>query len=687
MSIDIDKKEKHDLMITNKTPLKNICKNNELIAIINNNVYTINKIVIQTYQFLNLYLIDKYNRKENFPELDDIFIKAIFDTITTRQTTSGKPPSETTKEILDELKNFYNNQYERCINNDDVQDRTKLNFSLAYEAISIITNINNNITEHFIDYVNKFVNISLGLNNLIKSINDNKQIDKNEKKNQRDKIYGEFRQIKKDIVKLTNEFESDKKYHEWINKHKKYIIRKDSFKKNDLNYDLVCNPQDYLKSLYYMNNELELLNNIIKEENIEIAKKNENMPKNKKIKSKPEIKLFHVIPQRTSIKPKYITIDTSALINLVMTKNVLKYLSDISKYKVEIWGNNFNMSKEFKRKGYKFNYTITTDGVGCSVLLIKLGKNGEPVKITHGMQKKIKKLKELEDKYIENVTITKEMRKKRIVTIDPNMSDIIYCVSKTIPCKRETLDENDKVIKVKYQDEIITFRYTQNQRRLETRNKKYAKIRDKLSKKTKINKKSVKELESELSEYNSKSVNYNDFMKYCIKKNEINRKLFEYYSQNIFRKLKFNIYINTQKSEKKMIRNFSNKYGKPEKTLVIIGDYDKGANNMRGKEPIINRKIRKIFKNNKYETYKINEFRTSKLCHICCGENETFIKRESKKPKDEGKKIEVFGLLRCTNVNCKQIHNRDKNAALNMYKIVKSIFEGKGRPKEYCRQQ
>ena len=43
--------------------------------------------------------------------------------------------------------------------------------------------------------------------------------------------------------------------------------------------------------------------------------------------------------------------------------------------------------------------------------------------------------------------------------------------------------------------------------------------------------------------------------------------------------------------------------------------------------------------------------------------------------------------LRCKNVNCKLIHNRNKNSVSNMYKITKSIFEGKGRPKEYCREK
>lgn len=241
------------------------------------------------------------------------------------------------------------------------------------------------------------------------------------------------------------------------------------------------------------------------------------------------------------------------------------------------------------------------------------------------------------------------------------------------------------------EEEIITFRYTQNQRRLESRNKKYNKLQDKINKKKKINNKTVKEIETELSQYNSKTCDFNKFIEYCKKKNEVNRKLFEHYSEKLFRKLKFNRYTNTQKSESKMIKNFENKFGKPEECIIVLGDYDK-ENNMKGKEPIINRRIRKIFRNHKYQVFMINEFRTSKLCNVCESNCDTFLKRESKNPKHKDKKtnkqkiIEVWGLTLCENKNCSLIHNRDKNSALNMYKITQSIFEGKGRPEKYCRE-
>ena len=266
-----------------------------------------------------MYLIYKYNKNEEFPEIDDIFIKSIIKTLTKRQDTRGKPPSENTKKLLEELKEFYSKEYKKCIIDEDIQENTKLNFIMAYEAIDILTAIKNNIKEHFFDYINKFVNTSLNLKSKIKEINDNKKLNKDEKKELRNQIYKEFRQIKKDLVKIDDKYESDKKYHKWINGHRKNIVRKDKFTKDSVDYDLCSNTQDYLKSLFYMNKELEQIN----EENIK--------------ENKEEIKLFQIIPQRTNIKPKYLTLDTAGLINLTISENSIKYLSDIGKYQENLW--------------------------------------------------------------------------------------------------------------------------------------------------------------------------------------------------------------------------------------------------------------------------------------------------------------------------------------------------------------
>jgi hypothetical protein len=72
-----------------------------------------------------------------------------------------------------------------------------------------------------------------------------------------------------------------------------------------------------------------------------------------------------------------------------------------------------------------------------------------------------------------------------------------------------------------------------------------------------------------------------------------------HYENKLFRKLKLNRYINTQKSESKMIKNFKKKFGNPENTICVcvMGDFDKSNNRMKGIEPVICKRFRKLFRN------------------------------------------------------------------------------------------
>lgn len=398
-----DVNEKLEFMIVNKTPLKNIIKSDELNDKINLTIQTVNKIVIQACQFINLYFIYLYDTNKDFPKIDTKFVMAVFKTITIRDDTRGKPPSEETKQLLIKLREFYNLHYKKCVVESDIMNDTKLNFIMAYEAIDIVKNIKNNITEHFHDYVNKFVNQFFESKSLCEYANNKKEWSKEQRKEFKSGIFSCLRCIKKDLLRVDNKYESEELFHDWINLHKPHILRKNKFTKNSVDYDICSNSIDYLKSLFYMNKELEKLNN----ERIQ--------------EDKEQFKLFQVIPQRTSIKQNYVCLDTCSLINLVIEENSIEYLNNVEQYQKELWEKHFNVKqKEFKRKGYQFNFMIKTDGIGSSVLLVKL-VNGEPVEITSKKQKELKKKLDSRDKYIEDVKITKQMKKKRIVSIDPNL--------------------------------------------------------------------------------------------------------------------------------------------------------------------------------------------------------------------------------------------------------------------------
>ena len=199
----------------------------------------------------------------------------------------------------------------------------------------------------------------------------------------------------------------------------------------------------------------------------------------------------------------------------------------------------------------------------------------------------------------------------------------------------------------------------------------------------------VKQIESSLTNYSKMTFDFVKFTDYIIQKNIINQILYEHYENYIFRKFKFNHYTNSKKSESKMIKNFRNKFGKPDDVLIFLGDFDKSNHHMAGIEPVICKRFREIFKRGGYKVYLVNEHKTSCICNKCHEELDKFLWRESKKPKDNGKLILINGLLghKDHKLKCEQIHNRDKNAVQNMLYIVNEIFSTGKRPELFTRKK
>ena len=685
-----------DYIKTTKDNIKNVIRDNNILSTINDIVIRTNKIVIHSYQFLKLYLIDLYKNNKSFPIIDKEFICDIFKVITIRKCNTGGYTEEKMPEQQKTLQEFYNKYYKEITINDDILYYDKMSYILAYEAIDMETNINVNIQEHFLQHLYKFINLSLNVKQQRDKITEENK-DKTIRKERHKEFTKEINLVKKDLTSFS-ELQSNQKYHQFIKEQRKLIYgNKTKFDENNIMYDLKSNTQDYLKSMFYIATELEKIYNNIKIHNNNI---NEN-----KIK---QIRLFNVIPLRTNIISKHITLDTAAIVCNFLDKTQktkeekkpkkdnepeIKYsekcknkkvnsVHDITVYNYTkddnqnmVWNYFFNLNnKIFKKNKYDFNYMIRTDGVSVCVLFVLLD-NGKPMSKIKG--KKCKGT--LDCSYIEDVKDINTINKK-FVLADPNKSDIIYCGSKNDDGKLET------------------FRYTQNQRRLEIGTKKYRKIINKVNAETTIDNKTIKEIETTLSLFNSKTVNYDEFKKYIIEKNKVNYKLFNHYQQTFFRKFKLNTYTNAQKSEAKLITNFSNKYGKPENTVFVIGDHDTGNYNMKGVEPIICKRIRRVFKNAGYETYLINEYCTSKLCNCCHNELEKFLVRKSNKPKDimKNKNILVNGLLRHEVVNpdgeqehklkCNIYHNRDKNAVQNMLFIIDELKKSGKRPLCFTRE-
>uniref|UniRef100_A0A6C0CAZ4 Cas12f1-like TNB domain-containing protein n=1 Tax=viral metagenome TaxID=1070528 RepID=A0A6C0CAZ4_9ZZZZ len=645
----------------------------EILEVINDVVIRTNKIVFHTYNFLKLYILHLHDQDLKFPIIDRDFVYMIMTVLTTREEKRGAKPSKDKLAMLSDLTTFYNKFYAPLLTEDDIVSDDKLSYILKnYECVDIVKNIDVNIREHFTDHVRKYVNLFYKIKEKKELIMNNKTLSTAEKKELIRKKNELYNNIKYDILSTDVNCKSDAKYLKTINRIRDAILPYGDFAKDNIIYDIKKSPQNYLKSMIVLNGMIQDLNE----------------------KRETDYKIFQVLPLRTSIVPRYITLDTASLVSLFIGKT--EYFKNITDKSYEIWRCVFDLDKRcFIRKNHKFIHMIKTDGVACSILLEKLTKaEKEAPRMFHTavyldntvrtryfreedkikmqkeaeldddddvVKKKIKRKvhnKEKKDnskfdyEYIEDVKLTDEQKKMNFAFIDPGHNDLIKCLSGKYD--GEEMKEDG------------TFRYTRKQRNRESKKIRNRKIMDKLKTK-KIAKK-----EAELSNYNSKTCDFKKFKAYLKEKIKLNRELMDHYSQEIYRKLKFNVYTNTRKSESKMIKAFEEKMGKPEETIIVFGDYDK-VNTMKGSEPHISKRLKKVFVNNNYKLFLINEHNTSKLCNRCSCVTEN-VKIESK---------EIWKLLRCTSEKCLTYHDRDMNATRNMKKIVELLIKGKKRPEKY----
>ena len=618
-----------------KVPLKYVIKNENILSTINDTVLVMNKIETYGMQFIKLYMLHEYEKNKKLPKLSTEFIKCALKTCC-KNPTIGKKPSIETQNLKDKMKIYYDSDFKH-LNIEYDLSYLHMNTLIDYVAQNILTMYENNIKQNYIDCVFKFVNDHFDKRKNINSIKENNMYTQKQKKKIISMYCSYLRKIIDDILNVKdNEYKSDPELHFKIKMMKDFIVpKKDVFEKNSIYYDLKCNSNDYFVCMLKMNKYFETFND----------------------------GLFTLFPIKKSTIPNHIKIDTTSLVHLLIKHkkhiNTNYYLKEkrIKRCSDQIWNLFFRTElKCFYKKGYSFDHMINTDGISCSILLVRtdlLGKIHKP------------KFNKKDEEYIDELTLEcyNRLKMKKIVSIDPNKGDLIYCVDGTSKNRKQ-------------------FRYTQDQRRKETKSKKYRDIQLKLKEKI-INEKTVIEWETELKEYNSKTTNHEKAKEHIKKKNEISEILYEFYLQEIFRKLRLNTYLNTLKSEQRMIKNFKNKFGSEKEVCICIGDWEQKTQ-MKYKEPTIGKGIRKIFKRNEYEIYLVYEFRTSCRCSKCEGECETFRKCKNPKPFRTGF-LTRHGLVKCT--TCKCLWNRDENSSNNIYKISKCAINGLERPKYLCRQK
>ena len=208
--------------------------------------------------------------------------------------------------------------------------------------------------------------------------------------------------------------------------------------------------------------------------------------------------------------------------------------------------------------------------------------------------------------------------------------------------------------------------------------KKY--LIDKISAKEKT----LKELEHNLSNYNSKSCAHDEFIEYVRLRLEYNNKIMTQYDTEYLQKLNWFTYLNKRKHEDELLNHIENEFGKD--IIIIIGDWSAKGKPHHMSTPNIGIK-RKLAE--RFTIYSIDEYLTSKLHYkyeMECQNMKVKLQTEEKsvslhsvlsykiEKRVMGRKVIEMGCI-----------NRDFNSVLNMESILVDLLFTCNKPKRFDR--
>lgn len=685
-----------------------------------------NKIVTISYFFMRSYILYCYENENTLPILNKKFIK---DTISLLTKSTGAGPKSHVDISMNE---FYNKEFSTKIHNFKKINIMNMSHIIKELCDSILTSIENIIVVNYDRCLNKYIRAYV-----------DKHYEKITKKEKKKMIY----QIKNIFI---NNESNILDCSEWINNERPNIIPI-TLNINGYENDITNNVSNYVKPLIYMNKILEpqeipltqffplrktiypkyvtlntpgLIDIFIKS-NKNYYFRNANMLGNQLWNKYFNLKKLKL---KNHVFATSIGTDGYAVSVLFIDKNDVPKLNR----KIVNMRNGRTLSK-------KEGYIKKTHE---QKVHIKINKKALYDNNKKQKKKEFKTLpKEKQDEYIQQKKLmvvfphiealvgnneSYEMIKKyyndgKIIVADPGKRSELYLLG----ARRE--NEIDKISHNKRENKFKQFKFlnlTTKERLVKTKRIKYRNMINTRKYKQQINNKKIKEYENELAGYNSKTCDPTKFFEFVNKKLEINKQLSTEYNNEFYRKLKWYGYINNRRYDDEMLNKIETTFGKD--ILIVLGDWS-----MKGKLKFIstpNVRIKKKL-SERFKVILIDEFNTSKYHYkhdIKCEKMKFKRYRKNRKEKNvEMNKIQKMNTVKATTIagkiiknvliqslkdEIKELHekpimtkihsvltfkmdkvmgciNRDKNAVLNMYRIVSELVKTKERPKIFQRSQ
>ena len=449
------------------------------------------------------------------------------------------------------LSDFYDRYFDALRPDGDVvPSYTYLGDALGYTALELVTNVEVNIKQHYVDSVTAYVATACDTEPAFTQpcvpAGD---------------AWARKRLLDKVVYDLLNvggePLKAPEPLHAWVQAHRKVVLPdKEDFREKLVAYDLTCTPQDYL---------LPMLRMAAYQEERALGGR-----------------LHHVLPLHTSAVPMHITLDTKTLVQMFFdlvpneqrsTERVFDGVFDTLEKEANktnksdlraslgkegrkdaIWSALFRTNRRRFRdtEDYVFDYVVKTDGVSCCIVHMKRDRAAHRAARKRKRADERRRARQQHNAYIDDEGIDRAAYAgRRVVGIDPNMGNLLYAST---------------------EDGAAQFRYTQSQRRAELKIDKHAKIAQEL-KEGVVEGQSVAAWESQLSAHNFKTVSYDDFCRCVRTKLRVAAKVAPLYRDRWFRKNRLNAYFDRGTSERAMVSGLKRTFGAPDTVVLGIGDW------------------------------------------------------------------------------------------------------------------
>lgn len=726
-----------------------------ILNVLQNAIIRTSKIVYDARVLLRFYLLEHRENIQELPLHDTKFLQKFFDAVTTRSNAGRKSISyqEHVQSIQDIMHQCY------PIETDDLTSKTNLSRTLANEVNRLKTEIGNHVKFRYIQFLETFLNNVLKQSDKFKTATKEKQkqLFRDKKKLFMTLVKNELPQDM-DISELSEIYGDTQEYVAAIFDVGKKRKRAETASNETPNKKGTNSQEEHLENTEYQdqNNQFNELKRSEKPLSYHVCEEKhwgtflKSMINMVSILENKGIKKFQFFPiSKGTNQLKHIDIDPAIFHEIVMKS---KYNKDIAK---EQFLKHLKVPKY--KKGYVFNDRISTDGYSVTFQYRpEAGYNKKQEtsrKKYEGMLRKRQQQQQDDQHVVEEpqfrTTSTsfssslkqKNVKKERYLTdivdgndfsertspatkliIDPGKRDLLYIIDdKYEPSKYKKRNlspsDSDKI------NQRMTYSFRQRKHDLKTKelNEDLSSLKLKLE----IN-------ESSLENLDAKSCCIDVCKEYFFEKRKL-MKRYELEYRNIqFRKIKFRRKINEIKADDLLVSRIKKKFSKKNELnneivhpIVFLGDYaEDNVHKLRNFESTKGIGLRRLLQQN-FETYLVDEFRTSKLsykteeeCTPWTCKDEHFLNKLNEKRKlkykkrakgspDQATNGEYHELTEVTlrsvltfkleiqrrdqddisSVPVTVLINRDLNACLNMRKIVNSHLIYGTRPEKFRRSQ